>query len=89
MDTPLPTITASELADRASKYAQAIVDVLDRFNEENPYPEEWKMMMPEEQAAIEKIYLAMPRHSREQRIARFEELFCLTMTNHYVIVPSH
>lgn len=81
----LPTITVSDLSQRAQEYAEVMVRELERFNQEHPFPAGWT---EEDEATFKTISSEWPAPTTEKLKTRFAELFCLSMSNHYVIVPD-
>ena len=79
------TITASELAKRASVYANAVVSQIEKLNETHPYS---KDVSNEERKALENKMLEQSIPSREQLIAIFEQTFCHMMASRWIIVPD-
>ena len=83
-DSPLPRITASDLLQRAAQFAEEMVRGSKKLNRQYPFP---KGLTKAERKALQDAADATYPTPEEMR-THFEELFCLYMAQHYVIVPD-
>jgi hypothetical protein len=84
MDSELPTITASELMNRAASFARDLVTQLDALNQEYPIAE----MSSKEKETIKKLSINDFGPSPQQFTLVFERLFFAHMASRFVVVPD-
>src|SRR5262245_19267631 len=84
MDAELPTITASELMNRAASFARVLVSTLDTLDEQYPNAE----MSPKEKETLKKLSISDFGPSPQQFTPVFERLFLTHMASRFVIVPD-
>jgi hypothetical protein len=85
INVELPTITVSELAGKASKFAHELAAELDAVNEK--YPE--AVLSPKDKETLETNFKGnVPGPVPQQFISVFERHFFAYMASRYVIVPD-
>ena len=83
MDSELPTITASELMNRAASFAHDLVTQLDALNQEYPTAE----MSSKEKETLKKTSNDLGP-APQQFTSVFERLFFAHMASRFVVVPD-
>jgi hypothetical protein len=81
----LPTIRASELAEKATMFAHELAAELDALNEQYPTA----VLSPKDKETLEKNFKGnVPGPAPQQFIPVFKRLFFTYMASRYVIVPD-
>jgi hypothetical protein len=84
MDSELPTITASELVNRAASFARVLASTLDTLDEKYPNAE----MSPKEKETLKKISISDFGPSPQQFMSVFERLFLAYMASRFAVIPD-